>query len=82
MTTANRIWSPEQLKRINGDPALVSLLYDLNLLPEVVLAHIRAAREEEREECAKIAEQPIGYNDSIAQCGPAIAKKIRAGRES
>lgn len=56
MTTASGIWSPAQLKRINDDPALVSLLYDLNLLPEVVLAHIRHAREEERERIMKVLE--------------------------
>lgn len=48
-------FSPEQLKRINGDPALVSLLYDLDLMPEQVIAAIRRAKEEERKRCAKVA---------------------------
>jgi hypothetical protein len=57
MTTANEMWGPERLKRINGDPALLSLLYDLNLLPEVVLANIRAARIDERERLRKWAQE-------------------------
>jgi hypothetical protein len=53
MTMENEIWSTEQLRRINEDPALLSLLYDLGLLPETVLAHIRAAREDERSKILK-----------------------------
>lgn len=69
MTTANEIWGPERLKRINSDPALVSLLYDLNLLPEVVLAHIRAARVEEREHCIRLIEAPIPGLRALAAAG-------------
>lgn len=67
MTTANEIWGPERLKRINSDPALLSLLYDLNLLPEVVLAHIRAARTEEREHCLRLIEAPIPGLEELAK---------------
>lgn len=78
MTTANEIWGPERLKRINDDPALVSLLYDLNLLPEVVLAHIRAAREEERKACLEIV-KAVHPADGVEGCGCSaeIAKRIK-----
>lgn len=78
-TDVGCIWSPEQLKRINDDPALVSLLYDLNLLPEVVLAHIRHAREEERERCAAIVldETKNGHWSSQHLLRNGLAKEIR-----
>lgn len=86
MRDVDRIWSPEQLKRINDDPALLSLLYDLNLLPEVILFNVRRTRDEERERCAKIAD---GGNPDCDSCrvdpqgcdctrtSKLIAKKIR-----
>lgn len=46
-------------------------------------AHIRLelfgqwVQSQEKQRCAKIAEIPVGCNDSVAQCGPMIAKKIR-----
>lgn len=88
MTDVGRIWSPEQLKRINDDPALLSLLYDLNLLPEVVLAHIRHATGDavkvERKECLKIVRE-VYPADGVEGCGCSaeIAKRIRRrGRKS
>jgi hypothetical protein len=51
------IWlSPEKLKLINDNPMVVSLLYDLGLLPEEISARVRGYVEEETERCAKLAE--------------------------
>lgn len=44
--------SPEKLKFINENPAVLNLLYDLGLLPEEIGARVRAYVEEERERCA------------------------------
>ncbi len=41
--------SPEKLKFINDNPHVVSLLYDLGLLPEEVSARVRGYVEEERQ---------------------------------
>jgi hypothetical protein len=81
MTTANEIWGPERLKFINDNPKVVSLLYDLNLLPEVVLAHIRAAREEERKACLKIV-NAVHPADGVEGCGCSheIGKRIKRRR--
>lgn len=41
------VWlSPEKLKFINSKPEIVSLLYDLGLLPEEISARVRAYVEE------------------------------------
>lgn len=45
----NNPFSREQLKLINDNPKIVSLLYDIGLLPEQVIGWIRMAREEEQE---------------------------------
>lgn len=47
----------EQLKKINSEPEILHLLYDLDLLPEQVEAEIRGAREEERERCAAMVQR-------------------------
>jgi hypothetical protein len=86
--------SQKQLKFISGNPEVVSLLYDLNLLPEDISARVRAYVQEERERCAKIAEdyarQKDGPADRIqtpgvkdmaignAAAGYEIARMIRA----
>lgn len=51
--------SPEQLKFINEHPQVLSLLYDLSLLPEEVSARVRGYVEEERERCAKAIEATV-----------------------
>jgi hypothetical protein len=66
--------SPGQLKAINNNPEIMSLLYDLSLLPEEISARVRAYIEEERERCAKIAEAHRGGGLGIAGV---IAKEIR-----
>lgn len=44
------VWlAPEKLKFINDNPQVVSLLYDLGLLPEEISARVRGYVEEERE---------------------------------
>lgn len=45
---------PERLKFINDNPKVVSLLYDLGLLPEEISARIRGYVEEERKRCADL----------------------------
>ena len=58
MTTVKTyVWlDPERLKFINDNPKVVSLLYDLGLLPEEISARVRGYVEEERERCAKLVE--------------------------
>jgi len=77
MSTENP-FRPEQLKAINDDPSIQSLLYDLDLMPEQVISYIRVAREEERERCAKIAESMAipGHNVQAPSCLE-IANRIR-----
>jgi hypothetical protein len=72
--------SQEKRKFINSHPEIVSLLYDLGLLPEEISARVRAYVEEERERCAKIAEEAAipGHNVQGPSC-ISIAKKIREG---
>ena len=59
--------TPEQLKVINDSPKILLLLYDLNLLPEVVATHMRAAVDAERDRCAKIAEELDWYAPGIEE---------------
>lgn len=58
MTTVKTyVWlSPKKLEFINSHPEVLSLLYDLGLLPEEISARVRGYVEGERERCAKIAE--------------------------
>jgi hypothetical protein len=73
--------SPETLKRINSDPKIIDLLYDLGLLPEEVSARVRRYVEdavaEERERCAKIAEER--GCETTHMCCERVAKFIREG---
>lgn len=75
-----KYFTPAQLKRINEDPALVSLLYDLNLLPEVFLARIRHAKEEERKRCIRILHEAAHNHRgaSVQTAWPENAKIILA----
>jgi hypothetical protein len=51
------VWlSQEKRDFISDNPKVMSLLYDLGLLPEEISARVRGYIEEERERCAKIAE--------------------------
>lgn len=70
--------SPEKLKFINDNPQVVSLLYDLGLLPEEISARTRGYVAEERERCAKIAEAMTipGHSVQAPSCAE-IAKRIR-----
>lgn len=77
--------SPETLRLINSKPEILSLLYDLGLLPEEISARVRGYVEAERERCAKVAERVAGYysanngdNKEVAQL---VAKEIREGRD-
>ena len=75
------IWlSPEKLKFINENPQVVSLLYDLGLLPEEISARARGYVEDERERCAKIVEKWCipGHTVQEAQSKGAAAE-IRKG---
>ncbi|MGH2360197.1 MAG: hypothetical protein ACRDGM_06605 [bacterium] len=47
--------SPEKLKFINETPQVLSLLYDLGLLPEEISTRVRGYVGAERERCAKVA---------------------------
>lgn len=80
--------SPEKLKFINENPQVLSLLYDLGILPEEISARVRGYVEEERERCAKLAEAQRAYcfDESEEECNSgkcdsamadAIARKIR-----
>jgi hypothetical protein len=72
------VWlSPEKLKFISDNPQVLSLLYDLGLLPEEISARVRAYVEEERERCAKIAEER--GCESTHMCCERVAKFIREG---
>lgn len=70
------MFSQAQLKRINDDPALLSLLYDLDLLPEQVIASIRHAKEDERERCARIAESELELEGPMPEANIEAAKLI------
>jgi hypothetical protein len=65
--------SPEKLKFINENPQVLSLLYDLGLLPEEISARVRgyveAAVKEERERCAKIAEAHEAKHEDYVETG-------------
>jgi hypothetical protein len=80
--------SPEKLAFINGRPDVLSLLYDLGLLPEEIGARVRAYVEEERERCAKIAEtepEPEGPMPEEARTAePELIARaaVRSTRES
>lgn len=77
--TKTYVWlSPEKLKFINDNPQVLSLLYDLGLLPEEISARVRGHVEEERERCAKIAESVAipGHSVQAPSCFE-IAKRIR-----
>lgn len=58
---------PERLKFINDNPKVVSLLYDLGLLPEEISARVRGYVEEERQRIINII---------ALQCGPKTRKKL------
>jgi len=66
---------PKRLKFINENPKVVSLLYDLGLLPEEISARMRGYVEDERKRCAKIVDgwhfKKGGYTE--------LAAKIREG---
>jgi hypothetical protein len=45
---------PERLKFINDNPKVVSLLYDLGLLPEEISARVRGYVEDELKPCHEL----------------------------
>lgn len=63
---------PDRLKFINDNPKVVSLLYDLGLLPEEISARVRGYVEEEREKWRGVlamAEQAMAAHPcNVAQC--------------
>lgn len=73
--------SPEKLKFINDNPKVVSLLYDLGLLPEEISARVRGYVEEERKACLKIVNE-VHPADGVEGCGCSheIAKRIKRRR--
>lgn len=83
MTTVKTyVWlSAEKLKFINDNPPVLSLLYDLGLLPEEISARVRGYVEEERERCAKLIESgSFLHNQSpAAQFAKEAAAAIRRG---
>lgn len=86
MSIKTYVWlSSEKLKFINSHPEVLSLLYDLGLLPEEISARTRGYVEEERERIAKLIESkamPKEY-EGVAGFQPwkttveALAKEIR-----
>lgn len=83
------VWlSPEKLKAINDSPAILSLLYDLGLLPEEISARVRGyveeAVKEERERCAKVIEGGSFLHDQAPEAifAKEAAAAIRRGRRS
>lgn len=67
--------SVEKLRYINKHPKIVSMLYDLGLLPEEISARVRGYVDAETERCAKIAENfPTSENTNIPK---GIAQEIR-----
>lgn len=74
--------SPEQLKFINENPQVLSLLYDLSILPEEISARVRGYVEdavtEERNRCAEIAEKQARESDGLMLEDEAAAERIIA----
>lgn len=61
------VWlSPEKLKFINDNPQVVSLLYDLGLLPEEISARVRAYVEEERKRLVDWAKNQVRGHHKLA----------------
>lgn len=71
---------PERLKFINDNPQVVSLLYDLGLLPEEISARVRGYVEAETERCAKAADDFTSNNwdKKTREVAKMIAREIRA----
>lgn len=49
--------SPEQIKFINENPKVLSLLYDLSILPEEISARVRGIVEDELKESNRLNER-------------------------
>lgn len=71
----------ERLKFINDNPQVVSLLYDLGLLPEEISARVRGYVEEETKKLLKLAQRAYeNLEDDIENkamrhsCGKLIAE--------
>lgn len=58
--------SPEQLKFINSNPQVLSLLYDLSILPEEISARVRGYVEDERERMVKWAKEKARGHRELA----------------
>lgn len=75
------VWlAPEKLKFINDNPQVVSLLYDLGLLPEEISARVRGYVEDERERCIKILHEAYANHKgaSVQTAFPEDAKILLA----
>lgn len=81
------VWlEPGKLKFINDNPQVVSLLYDLGLLPEEISARVREYVAEERERIAKLIESKAAPKelDGLAAVRPwneiveALANEVRS----
>lgn len=78
--------SVEKLQFINSHPEVVSLLYDLGLLPEEISARVRGYVEAETERIAKLIEAKVMPKEYEGVPGfqpwkatiEALAKEIRA----
>ena len=94
MVEEMKLWLlPEQLQAINGSPKILSLLYDLNLLPEVVMTHMRAAVKAERDRCEEVVNEALKHyhedlfpkpesgqhGESVDSCSAAALRAVLPG---
>lgn len=72
--------SPEKLKFINENPPVLSLLYDLGLLPEEISARIRGIVEEETKELLRLKDEKEAKLHRVAGLIGKVKCSCKTGR--